>query len=356
MHLHLRDEARESEQRTPITPSAAEKLIRDGWRISVEASEKRAFSDQEYQNSGCAIVEKGSWTTAEPGTVILGLKELPAEPPTLTNRMIHFAHIYKDQHGWREEMERFRGGGGVLYDIEFLVDRNGRRAAAFGYWAGWMGAALALWRHLARTKGRDAPQTPLRSFGGREAVTAEIRQLVEGGTSLPRCIVIGAKGRSGTGACDALKAAGCPVTEWDKEETSNLDRAALLSHDLLVNCVLMTGPGLLLLDHSDLARPNTRITTISDVSCDPLSDYNPLPVYNAPTTWERPFIEIGHNGGGHAIELTAIDNLPSLVPLEASEDFSLQFLPVLQSFDDGEEWCAAKAVFEEKMHLVTAGA
>ncbi|WP_136658797.1 saccharopine dehydrogenase [Nitratireductor sp. XY-223] len=354
MHLHLRDEARDSERRTPVTPADAESLIRSGWRISVETSEKRVFSDSDYRNAGCEIAAAGSWTHADPDTVILGLKELPPDPPALSNRMIHFAHIYKDQFGWRDEMERFRKGGGTLYDIEFLVDGQGRRAAAFGYWAGWMGAALALWRHLAREQGRDEPSLPLKSFAGREAVVAEIRRLAESAPVLPRCIVIGAKGRSGTGATDALKIAGCPVTEWDKEETADLGRNALLSHDLLVNCVLMTGPGLLLLERADLGRPGTRLATISDVSCDPLSDYNPLPVYDAPTSWQQPFIDIGRNGSGRTVELTAIDNLPSLVPLEASEDFSRQFAPLLNGFDGGEEWQAAKAVFEEKLRSAAA--
>ena len=357
MHLHLRDEARASERRTPITPSDAEELVRSGWTISVEQSAKRIFSDSDYRHAGCEIVAAGSWVYADPDTVILGLKELPPTPPALANRMIHFAHIFKDQFGWRDEMERFRRGGGTLYDIEFLVDDRGRRAAAFGYWAGWMGAALALWRHLAREQNRDAPPLPLplRSFAGRDAVIAEIERLAAGAAALPRCLVVGAKGRSGTGATDALKTIGCAVTEWDIEETADLDRASLLAHDLLVNCVLMTGPGLLLLDRSDLEKPGTAITTISDVSCDPLSAYNPLPVYDAPTRWDHPFIDIGRNGSGRTVELTAIDNLPSLVPLEASEDFSRQFTPVLKRFGSGEEWQAAKSVFEEKLRLAAAG-
>ncbi|MDA4847054.1 saccharopine dehydrogenase [Hoeflea poritis] len=351
MHLHLRDEARASERRTPITPSDAEGLVRSGWSISVEQSTKRIFADSDYRHAGCEIVAAGSWVSATPETIILGLKELPPKPPALANPMIHFAHIFKDQFGWRDEIERFRRGGGTLYDIEFLVDSQGRRAAAFGYWAGWMGAALALWRHLVREQGRAEPALPLQSFAGRDAVVAEIEKLAAVTDALPRCLVVGAKGRSGTGATDALKSIGCVVTEWDMEETADLDRACLLSHELLVNCVLMTGPGLLLLNRSNLDKPGTAIATISDVSCDPLSDYNPLPVYDAPTSLDRPFIEIGHNGLGRTVELTAIDNLPSLVPLEASEDFSSQFAPVLKRFDDGEEWQAAKSVFEEKLRL-----
>jgi len=352
VRMHLRDEARKTERRTPITPNDAARLIAAGQTLDVETSSKRIFADAAYAQAGCQLLPAGSWTGAERDTLIVGLKELPPDPPALTNAMVHFAHIYKDQFGWQDEMRRFRRGGGTLYDIEFLADSHGRRKAAFGCWAGWMGAALAIWRHLARDQGQLGPTAGLSSFDGREAVKAEIAALAARARKLPRCIVIGAKGRSGRGAVDALAIAGCRVTQWDKEETVELDRKALLGHDLLVNCVLMTGPGLRLIGPGDLASPDMKIKTISDVSCDPLSDYNPLPVYGAPTGWQKPFIVIGTNADREAIELTAIDNLPSLIPRESSEDFSAQFLPCLLRFDQGEEWQAAKHVFEEKMALV----
>lgn len=347
MKLILRDEARASERRTPIVPNDGRRFIDAGWHVKIESSLKRVFSDADYLDAGCEIVAAGTWMNEPAETVVLGLKELPAEPPELPHRMIHFAHIFKNQFGWREELNRFRKGGGTLYDIEYLVDANGRRAAAFGYWAGWMGAALALWRHLARDQGEDGPVRDLQSFDDRKTVQDEIVRLRQRASNPPKCIVVGAKGRSGSGAIDALKTGGCEITLWDKDETANLDRQALNAHDLLVNCVLMTGPGLILATPADLAA--AKITTISDVSCDPLSDYNPLPVYKAPTSWAQPFIEIGTNADGSVIELTAIDNLPSLIPLEASEDFSAQFTPVLLQFDEGEEWQSARRVFQEKL-------
>ena len=158
--------------------------------------------------------------------------------------------------------------------------------------------------------------------------------------------MIGAKGRSGTGATEALKLAGFEVTEWDMEETRNLDKAALMAHDLLVNCVLMTGPGLKLLSTDDIFNPLNFIQMISDVSCDPFSDFNPLPIYDSPTGWDAPFISLGQNGIREEMELTAIDNLPSLLPREASEDFSSQMVKALLTYPDGEEWRAAKATFD----------
>ena len=100
-------------------------------------------------------------------------------------------------------------------------------------------------------------------------------------------------------------------------------------------------------------RARIRLRAISDVSCDPLSDFNPLPLYDAPTSWAEPFVALGENGRGESVELTAIDNLPSLIPLEATEDFSAQLAPSLARFDSGHEWSAARAVFERRLAEAT---
>ena len=54
-------------------------------------------------------------------------------------------------------LSRFAAGGGALLDLEYLVDGKGRRLAAFGFWAGYLGAALAVLQHRGRLV---APLTP----------------------------------------------------------------------------------------------------------------------------------------------------------------------------------------------------
>ncbi len=335
MKFILRSEARATERRTPLTPKNAKTMLDAGFELAIEHSTRRIFPDAAYAAQGCQIIPEGSWQTAPQTTTILGLKELPETPAALPNPFIHFAHVFKEQSGWQHEIARFTKGGGTLYDLEYLTV-NRRRVAAFGYWAGWMGAALAAWRQQAQAQGKTGPESGVSSFEHRAEVEAILRGLATPKTA----IVIGAKGRSGQGATEALKLAGYTVTEWDIEETRNLDRAALLNHDLLVNCVLMTGPSLLLLRPEDLGQGKLRM--ISDVSCDPFSSFNPLPIYSAPSTWDAPFEAL--KGG---VEITSIDNLPSLLPLEASEDFSDQLLPTLLSYPDGAAWQAAKASFQE---------
>ena len=349
MKFLLRDEARETERRTPIVPAHAAVLVKSGIQLDVECSEKRIFPDHEYEHAGCRLVPSATWTGVSADTLIVGLKELPERPLNLNCRMVHFAHVYKAQTGWQTELQRFSRGGGTLYDIEYLTQSNGRRVAAFGYWAGWMGAALAVWRYLAIEAGAPGPDAALASFESREQIVQKIEVLAEKTKSTPRAIVIGSKGRSGSGAVAALKIASVEITEWDVEETADLDRNKLLSHDILVNCVLVNGPGLLLAEPEHLQASNCHLRMISDVACDPFSSFNPLPVYSQPTSWHKPFISLGENGQGGGIELTSIDNLPSLIPKDSSEDFSEQFLPSLMNFDQGEEWIAAKAIFEQKL-------
>jgi saccharopine dehydrogenase (NAD+, L-lysine-forming) len=45
------------------------------------------------------------------------------------------------------------------------------------------------------------------------------------------------------------------------------------------------------------------------------------------------------------LDVTAIDNLPSMLPRESSEDFANQLLPFLMD-TDGDVWQRAQAAFE----------
>ncbi|MDT5036612.1 MAG: saccharopine dehydrogenase L-lysine forming [Micromonosporaceae bacterium] len=318
--LWMRHETRPTERRTPIVAADARRLVAAGIRVTVEESAHRAFPIIDYADAGCAVAPAGSWADAPADVVVVGLKELPAAPDRLIHRHVFFGHAYKGQRGAADLLRRFARGGGQLLDLEHLVDPAGRRLAAFGYWAGYAGAALAV-LHL---RGRlDAPLRPR----SRQRLDGALRDH-RGGTPA-RALVVGALGRCGHGARDALATAGIVATGWDIAETRRLDRAALLDHDILVNAVLTTRPVPPLLTGADLDEPGRRLRVISDVSCDVGSGCNVLPVYDSVTSWERPATRI--RDGGRPVDVIAIDNLPSLLPAEASMDFSAQLLPHLMS-------------------------
>ena len=149
-HLWLRAEQRPHEERTGLMPSGAAALIAAGIRVTVERSSVRAVPLEGYVSAGCGIAPENSWPDAPRDAVIFGLKELPDDGTPLTHRHIMFGHAYKGQPAGQVLLRRFRTGGGALYDLEYLVDDRGRRVAAFGYWAGYAGAAVALKCHAAQ--------------------------------------------------------------------------------------------------------------------------------------------------------------------------------------------------------------
>ncbi|MFI9615080.1 saccharopine dehydrogenase [Streptomyces sp. NPDC052023] len=326
LHLWLRHETRRTERRTPIVPADAGRLTGSGVTVTVEDSPQRVFPVEEYEAAGCRVAAPVSWASAPADTVILGLKELPEQPYALTHRHIFFGHAYKSQPGAAGLLRRFTAGGGTLLDLEYLVDDHGRRLAAFGFWAGYLGAALAVLQHRGRL---TAPLVPT----GKEELDQVLRPAA--GDADLRALVIGALGRSGRGARVALRAAGVEPTCWDLAETRALDRPALLAHDVLVNAVLATTPVPPFLRERDLDDPGRRLRTVCDVTCDVGSPLNVLPVYDHVTDWAEPVRRLRKEP---RLDLIAIDNLPSLLPRESSADFSAALTPQLLDFHTGGAW------------------
>ncbi|AZQ38811.1 saccharopine dehydrogenase [Streptomyces cyaneochromogenes] len=326
LHLWLRHEVRSTERRTPIVPSDARRLVESGVTLTVEESPQRIFPVEEYEAAGCRIAPAGSWVSAPVDAVILGLKELPDEPAELTHRHIYFGHAYKQQPGAGDLLWRFAAGRGRLLDLEYLVDDNGRRLAAFGFWAGYLGAALAVLQHRGKLV---APLTPT----SKEELDALLQPAA--GEAEFTALVTGALGRSGRGARLALLTAGVEATPWDLAETRDLDREALLAHDVMVNAVLATTPVPPFLREQDLDDPARRLRTLCDVTVDVGSPLNVLPIYDRTTEWTDPVRRLRKEP---PLDLIAIDNLPSLLPRESSTDFSSALLPQLMEFETGGPW------------------
>ena len=141
--LWFRKEEKPGEWRVPLTPTGVSGLVQAGIDVVVERFDHRIFSDQEYEQAGARLTDE-SWPQAPKEAVILGLKELNEDSFPIGHRMIYFSHTYKGQHGARDVLARYAQGGGEIYDLEFLTNEHGARIAAFGYWAGYVGAALAL--------------------------------------------------------------------------------------------------------------------------------------------------------------------------------------------------------------------
>lgn len=345
--LWLRAEPKAFEERTLVTPTVAQALVEAGYDVVIEKCPQRAFAIESYEAAGCKVVANASWKQAPSDAIVLGLKELDASLGPFTHRHVHFAHVYKSQRGWQAVMEAFEQGGGELYDLEYLVDGSGRRIAAFGYWAGFIGAALAVLA-LASPSLRA-----LKAWPNSASLVADVQAALASLERVPAVLVIGALGRSGQGAIALCQACNISATPWDQEETrSGGPFDELLQHEILVNCVFIDKALPSFTDMHHLQSGERRLSVIADVSCDPDGAYNPLPVYSAATTLSEPVSRlIEASARAPALDLIAIDHLPSLLPTESSDDFSEQMRPHLLQIDRLDEgaWVRGLAVYKSKL-------
>lgn len=342
-HLWVRAEQRENEERVGLTPSGASELIKAGLRVTVEHSSVRAIAIEGYIRAGCEIARENSWPDAPADAIIFGLKELPKDGTPLTHRHIMFGHAFKGQPTGRILLDRFEAGKGTLYDLEYLVDETDRRVAAFGYWAGYAGAAVTLRCWFAQQKGGIVG--PVGVFKSSDALLADLQnELASTDKKAPDALIIGALGRVGTGAADLLTALGLSVTKWDMAETARGGPfPEVLAHDLFLNCILAR-PGTPIFVAKNAKTSPRKLTAIGDIACDPDSAFSPVKVYSRTTTWDVPALRV-HNDP--PLDVTAIDNLPSMLPVESSEDYAAQLLPSLLTLSNLKSgvWARAEATY-----------
>ncbi|MBJ3764114.1 saccharopine dehydrogenase [Maribius pontilimi] len=342
-HLWVRAEPRANEDRVGIMPDGVATLLADGFRVTVEDSRTRAIPIDAYRAAGAEIAPEGAWPTAPADAIIFGLKELPDDGTPLSHRHILFGHAYKGQADGQRLLKRFAVGGGTLYDLEYLVDDTGRRVAAFGYWAGFAGAAVSLMAWAAQARGQTCP--PVHSYPSATALTGDLATLLKGATAAwPTVLVIGAKGRVGAGAADLCTAVGAPITRWDLAETAHGGPfPEVLMHHVFLNCILAQ-PGAPVFVPADTPTQPRRLTVIGDIACDPTSDFSPVKVYDRTTTWDAPTLRV-HDSP--PLDVMAIDNLPSMLPVESSTDFAAQLLPHLRTLPRIDEgvWERARQTF-----------
>jgi saccharopine dehydrogenase (NAD+, L-lysine-forming) len=349
-HLWVRAESRPNEDRVGITPEGVAALLAQGMQVTVEDSPRRVIRTDAYAKAGATIVPEGSWPGAPADAIIFGLKELPDDGSPLTHRHIMFGHAFKGQPAGQILLRRFKAGGGALYDLEYLLDENGRRLAAFGYWAGYAGAAVSLKAWVAQCRGEICG--PVHSYADKALLVDELRAKLDAtGRPRPRAIVIGAKGRVGSGAADLLSELGVPVTRWDLAETAHGGPfPEILAHEIFINAILAQ-PGAPVFVPANATAPGRTLTVIGDVACDPTSDFSPIKVYDRTTSWDEPVLRVARNP---SLDVMAIDNLPSMLPRESSQDYAGQLLPVLAQLDriDAGPWGRASAIYQTHLNEV----
>lgn len=356
--LHLRAETKPREARAALTPKTVKELLDTGnFEIYVEESPQSTFKTDEYRKAGAKIVPFESWKGAPKERIIIGLKELDEELFPLIHDHIQFAHCYKDQAGWQDVLKRFPYGGGTLYDLEFLENDKGRRVAAFGYYAGFAGAALGVLDWSFKQLNPDNKNLPgVTPYPNEDLLVKNVKIQLNKAYSktgrYPTVLIIGALGRCGSGAVDLCKKVGIPesnLLKWDINETKKGGPfKEIANSDIFINCIYLSKPIPPFINYDLLNKDDRKLRTIVDVSADTTNPHNPIPVYTVATQFDDPTVLV-KTTKGPKLSVISIDHLPSLLPRESSEFFARDLLPSLKELPNRENalvWVKAKNLFD----------
>ena len=99
---------------------------------------------------------------------------------------------------------------------------------------------------------------------------------------------------------------------------------------------------------ADRTRPGRRLRVLVDVTADVTSHLNLLPVSDLHTSWAEPVRRIWHEPV--PLDAIVIDNLPSLLPKQASDDFSSALVPLLPGLFAGDAvWQRAAQTYQRSI-------
>ena len=349
------------DNRVALTPAQVAKLNKEysDSEIVVQASDIRAFSDEEYRQAGVKVVEDLSDCD-----VLFGIKEAKISTLIPHKHYVFFGHIAKMQEYNRPLLQAFLQKGITFTDYEYLVDDNNIRLCAFGWWAGVVGVYYTLRGFGLKTKTFELPKPDLKF-----TLDQIIRNLQA--IELPKVkLLITGAGRVSQGAQHVLEKIGAErVGEegylsksrintltyavadanllvkrkdgaeftWDdflknpQEYESDFMRWA--KHTDVLICAHFWAPKApVYLSEDDLRSSDNKIRMIGDVTCDimgsikstirpathaePYYDYNPL------TEKEEPLFANKDN-----ITVEAVDTCPNALPMDASEFFGRMLIP-----------------------------
>lgn len=346
--------------RVPLTPKQCRYLV-DKYhdlQIFVQPSQKRCFSDEEYQSQGILIQEN-----MQECELLLGVKEVPISMLIPQKTYLFFSHTIKKQPYNRELLRSILQQKIRLIDYECLRNERGKRVIAFGRWAGIVGAhnAILAW---GRREGKFNLKPMHECYDWAEAQTYY--------HNLPLSninLVVTGEGRVAKGACEVLDLMKIkkispqafleqtfdePVYTqlgvkdmYCKEGESSFDANHYYQHpeqyvsnfapythtaNIMLNGIYWDRRIPVFFTKEDMKRSDFTIRVIADVTCDIAPDSsipstirassiaNPIYGYDPLLSQEaEPF-------QNHSIDVMAVDNLPNELPRDASQDFGNQFI------------------------------
>ena len=358
--------------RVPFTPNQMVEMQKKfNVKCVVQSSDIRCFKDSEYTDLGIALQEDLSDCD-----IIFGVKEVPIENLITGKTYVFFSHVIKEQEHNVKLMHALIEKNITMIDYETLLGPSGQRLTAFGREAGIVGAYNALRAYGLKFKTYTLPLAQdnknLVELYDRvsKIPTPAIKILSTGRGGRVSCGVVSVLEKAGfksvsadtylnttvTGVFVALapcqyikRADGSAMVkaEFFADPTgfvSNFMPYAKVS-DIYVSGHFWDRRSTSFFEMSDIAdKKNFPIEVLSDVSCDLPG---PIPTTLRETTMDDTTYDIDRSTGKECPEfsnpnnltVTAVDNLPSSIPRDASFAFGgaliAEMLPYYLGDDDG---------------------
>jgi len=381
--ISITREARIDENRTPFTPNQIQTLTNQipNLQVFVQPSNKRCFKDEDYLKAGAKIKEDISYSD-----IIFGVKEV--EISTLIENKIYlfFSHTSKV----RKDINQTTQDKGITYKKDLLrevikrkitlidyenireISGKGYRYLGFGRFAGIVGCYNTLNLYLKLQKG----QLLSRAF---EINSYEkIKELISKQNFNKLKILQTGRGNVAKGAMEVLKHANIKQIsvndylnkKYNEAVFCNISTAGYVERNdgkdysfqdftsnpheykskiknyIYDTDMLITGhywePKFPKLFYPNQINEFKNLKIIGDITCDINGS---IPTTIRSTSIAKPYYSIDINSmkeidlGNKGIAVMAVDNLPSELPNESSEEFGdnimSEVLPYLISKDDG---------------------
>lgn len=335
--IYIRSELNKNECRTPIIPTDIQILIEHGFKIYIESSNNRIFSDEEYENNGAIITLMKWYDSLFSNALIIGLKELDNFDKLNLHKHLFFSHSYKNQINSKNILSAFYKSNSIIYDFEYFINKSKKRLISFGFYAGLIGCALGILQYLKKDNINDLK------------IWKSEKDLIDDITKYDLSIfdkddikigIIGANGNCGNGVKYLLNKLYIKHTIIDR----NNDKKLFSKYNIFYNCILLNPLSNDIFFDEKTIFDNRLI--IVDISCDNYINNNPIKLYKNNTTWNSPVYKYNDK-----VDIISIENLPSLLPYDSSKYFSKLCCQLLLQYNDDKNnyWNNLKKIYYENV-------
>lgn len=347
------------DKRVPFTPEQALELQEKfkNVHVVVQASDIRAYKDEEYEQFGIEVRSDVSDCD-----ILMGVKEVPIDELIDGKTYFFFSHTTKEQPYNKNLLQSIIKKNIRIIDYEALTNTEGTRVVAFGRYAGLVGAYNAILTYGKRYNLFDL--RPAHECFDLADLKSEFDKI-----TLPKIkIALTGGGRVSKGAMEVLLAMGIRKVSPAKFLAERYDQAVFTQlnsrdyhvsrdnspfnrslfyqspekydssflqyarvADLLISGGFWDPKAPVLFTRQDIMKPDFNIRVVADITCDiegsipstkmpstiddPIYDYNP-----SEDKVEAPFKDEAN------VSVMAVDNLPCELPRDASKDFGRELI------------------------------